>query len=286
MLVNAAAIDCDFDIGGFVLRGKRWGNPGNLPVLALHGWLDNCASFDFLAPRMPQLDLICLDLAGHGLSDHRNHRGAYNIWQDVGEIFAVADQLGWQQFGLLGHSRGAVIATLAAGTFPERITHLGLLEGIYPHREREESAPATLAKSIADINRQYQRSRRHYPSFEEAIKAREQGMLPLSHKDARVLAKRGVKQSDKGYCWLYDNKLVAGSELRLATEQIDAFVDNIAAATLLVLAEHSFLVGMADFQQWLARHPRIVRAHVPGDHHCHMSQQAQRVADELNSKLW
>lgn len=286
MNTDTSGTDCNFDIGGFVLRGKRWGSPSGPPVLALHGWLDNCASFDFLAPLMPQLNLVCLDLAGHGLSDHRNHRGAYNIWQDVGEVFAVADQLGWQQFSLLGHSRGAVIATLAAGTFPERILHLGLLEGIYPHLTKEMSAPATLAQSIVDINRQYQRSRRHYPSFAEAVKARENGMFALSQTDAQALAERGVKKTDQGYCWLYDTKLVAGSEVRLAAEQIDAFVDNITAATLLVLADDSFLVELAEFQQWLACHPTIPRAQVPGDHHCHMSQQAQRVADELNSKLW
>src|SRR5690606_41685879 len=62
------------------------------------------ASFDVLAPQLENVHLIALDCAGHGFSGHRS---SYNIWEDVGELFAVADLLGWNEFALLGHSRGA-----------------------------------------------------------------------------------------------------------------------------------------------------------------------------------
>ncbi len=279
------AVDCEFDIDDFCLRGKRWGSPDGLPVLALHGWLDNCASFDFLAPLLPQLDLLCLDLAGQGLSDHRNHRGAYNIWQDVGEIFALADQLRWQRFGLLGHSRGAAIAMLAAGTFPERVSHLAMLDGISPQVDPPEKAPLTLAESITSLNQQSPRAKRYYPSFEEAVKAREKGIFTLSHTDAQTLASRGVGQSSEGYSWLYDSKLLAGSELRLSLPQVEAFVARIRAPMLLILAENSFMQDYQELQAWLQQHPEIPQVRVPGDHHCHMSGQAQRVARELNQFL-
>ena len=279
------AIDCEFDIDGFRLRGKRWGRRDGLPVLALHGWLDNCASFDFLAPLLPQLDLLCLDLAGQGLSDHRNHRGAYNIWQDVGEVFALADQLGWQEFGLLGHSRGAAIAMLAAGTFPERVSHLAMLDGICPQVDPPENAPLTLAKSIVSLNQQVPRAKRYYSSFEDAVKARENGMLALSHTDARILAERGVGLNSEGYSWLYDSKLLAGSELRLSLPQVEAFVARIQAPMLLILAENSFMQDLQELQTWLRRHSEIPQIRVPGDHHCHMSGQAQRIARELNHFL-
>ena len=279
------AVDCEFDIGGFCLRGKRWGKAGGLPVLALHGWLDNCGSFDFLAPLLPQLDLICVDLAGQGLSDHRNHRGAYNIWQDVGEIFALADQLGWQEFGLLGHSRGAAIAMLAAGTFPERISHLAMLDGICPQVEQPEKAPVTLAASIASLNQQLPRPKRYYASFDEAVKAREKGMFALTHTDALALAERGVGHCTEGYSWLYDSKLLAGSELRLSLAQVEAFIARVQARMLLVLAEDSFLNDLKELQTWLQRHPEIPQHRVPGDHHCHMSSQAPLITEELNRFL-
>ena len=49
----------------------EWGNADDKPVLALHGWLDNAASFTPLAPRLKNVRLIAVDLAGHGRSQHR-----------------------------------------------------------------------------------------------------------------------------------------------------------------------------------------------------------------------
>lgn len=51
--------------------GKEWGNSDGEPWIALHGWLDNCGSFDTLIPYFPAHHrVIAIDIPGHGLSSH------------------------------------------------------------------------------------------------------------------------------------------------------------------------------------------------------------------------
>src|SRR5690606_24794956 len=152
-----------------------WGDEGQLPVLALHGWLDNSASFSALAPRLRNTHIVAIDMAGHGQSHHRPGVAPYHIWEDVTEIFAIADSLGWQKFALLGHSRGAIVAMLAAGTFPERITHLALIEGLLPEPGSIAEAPQQLATSIKTLQALEKKPLGLYVSIAEAISARARG---------------------------------------------------------------------------------------------------------------
>jgi len=93
-------------------------------VIALHGWLDNAASFSHLAPLLPGLRIVALDQAGHGHSSHRAPGSGYQLWDYALDVLLVADQLGWQKFALLGHSMGAIVSLLLAGAVPERISRL------------------------------------------------------------------------------------------------------------------------------------------------------------------
>jgi len=56
-----------FNVLGLRLHAKQWGDPEGIPTIALHGWLDNANTFDRLAPRIPELNLVALDFAGDGL---------------------------------------------------------------------------------------------------------------------------------------------------------------------------------------------------------------------------
>ena len=55
------------------IAALQWGTGNPNKVLALHGWLDNAASFSHLAPLLleQQLEITAIDFPGHGWSDHR-----------------------------------------------------------------------------------------------------------------------------------------------------------------------------------------------------------------------
>lgn len=271
-----------FDIDGLQFAAQAWGDPTHYPILALHGWLDNSASFFALAPLLKNVYLVAIDMAGHGKTSHRLGSFPYNIWEDIAEIFTVADQLGWERFGLLGHSRGAIIAALAAGTFPERISHLGLIEGLLPEPTRSEDTPKQLALSIKSIRAQLTKSLSLYPDIAKAINMRERGMFPLSYAAAKALTERGLKKIDQGYHWSTDQRLLAPSAIKLLPEQMDAFIAQITCPIFLVLGQDGMPKLFPRYESLVKKYPKIEVTILPGGHHLHMEQETGLVADVFN----
>lgn len=267
---------------GLEFSAQAWGNPEHIPVLALHGWLDNSASFNALAPQLNNVYLVAVDMAGHGRSSHRPGCSPYNIWEDVAEIFALADLLGWKNFALLGHSRGAIIASLAAGTFPGRITHLALIEGLLPESARSEDTPTQLARSIEGMKARDQKKLSLYPDVSTAIKVRERGMFPLSYAAAKALTERGLKKVEQGYQWSTDPSLLVPSALKLLPEQMAAFIARISCPIALVLAEEGMPKLYPSYARAISSYPNVAVTYLPGGHHLHMEQEAGKVAAVFN----
>lgn len=272
-----------FELTNLEIRAQEWGLPGAIPVLALHGWLDNAASFDVLAPQLENVHLVALDCAGHGLSGHRT---SYNIWEDVAEVFEIADQLGWQNFALLGHSRGAIISALSAGTFPERISHLALIDSITPPTTPAPEAAQQLARSIVEIRRHRQRGFPIYPDVDSAIEVREQAEHSLTREATRLLIRRGLKAVEGGYTWSSDPKLKAASAFRLSDEHVRSFLQRITAPTLLVPAEQGVLRNPERYSKAIECLANVRVERLPGRHHLHMEpDSAAKLSIILNQFL-
>lgn len=273
-----------FTLEHLTIGARVWGLGKPNKVLALHGWLDNCASFNQLAPLL-DAEVVALDLAGHGLSGHRNHLAPYNIWEDVVEIFAVADQLGWDEFSLLGHSRGAMVAMVAAGAWPRRVSTLILLDGIWPDPTEEERAPKQLGRSVRQMLSPNRKKATVYESWDKAIVARMNSFWPINRESSEALAERGLIARDGGYVWRADPKLQLPSAVKLTQGQIHAFVHEITAQCLLVLAEQGIMTKFEGLTQELSHFPKVEVKTVPGSHHFHMEGAAAIIATAINKTL-
>jgi pimeloyl-ACP methyl ester carboxylesterase len=278
-------VERQFELPGLKLRALEWGAAGGVPVLALHGWLDNAGSFDLLAPLLPSCHLIALDAAGHGLSDPRSDDSGYNLWQDVGDLHDVAAALGWQRFNLLGHSRGAAIAMLFAGTFPGRVERLMLLEGGLPIVGSAADAPANLERVLERTRELRGRGGRVFVSREQAIAERVDGFSPVTTAAAEILARRSLIAVTGGWQWQADQRLKAGSELRLTPELVRAFVERVSAPALCIMAEQSPFADLALYTETLQRFARLELRRVAGRHHFHLEGAAEAIAAELNRFL-
>jgi pimeloyl-ACP methyl ester carboxylesterase len=274
-----------FRLPGFTLAAEVWGTPGQHPVLASHGWLDNAASFSLLAPRLPGCEIVALDLAGHGRSDFRSPDSGYNIWQDVGDLLDVADELRWEKLTLLGHSRGAGISMLFAATFPERVDKLVLLEGGLPLTAEAEEAPAGLAQALLETRALRGKAGRVFAQRAAAIAERAAGFSKVTPAAAELLARRSLREVAGGFQWHADQRLKAQSELRLTEDQVRAFARRVTAPVLLLFAAQSPFVDRPFYREFPSLFADIEVARVPGGHHCHLEGSESVIAERIQTFL-
>lgn len=274
-----------FRLPGLTLAAEVWGVAGERPVLASHGWLDNAGTFELLAPRLPGCEIVALDLAGHGLSDSRSPDSSYNLWQDVGDLLDVADQLGWQRCTLLGHSRGAGISLLFAATFPERVDKLILLEGGVPVTGEAAEAPAGLAEALLEVRALRGKAGRVFTQRATAIAERAAGFSKVTTAAAEVLARRSLREVPGGYRWHADQRLKAQSELRLTADHVRAFARSVKAPTLLILATESPFADRQLYRELPSLIPNVEVDRAVGGHHCHLEGSEGAIAERIRRFL-
>ena len=129
------------------LAALQWGNPEGAPVLALHGWLDNAASFLPMAPQLEEFNMVAIDWPGHGHSQHRHATARYYIAEFIWDIHAAMDALGWASCHLLGHSLGAAIASMFTAAEPGRVRSLVMIDALGPYANLPSEATRQLRRS-------------------------------------------------------------------------------------------------------------------------------------------
>ena len=133
------------DLDPDVLRAK-WGGPpsrfvevaglrvhvrdtGQGPaVVLIHGLFDSLHTWNAVADALDDHDrVVRFDLPGHGLTGP-DPTGDYSLARQLEVVDALANALGLDRFSLVGNSLGGEIAWNYAGTRPERIDRLVLVD--------------------------------------------------------------------------------------------------------------------------------------------------------------
>jgi pimeloyl-ACP methyl ester carboxylesterase len=270
------------ELSGQTIHWQTWGDTRGKPVLALHGWLDNSASFIKLAPQLKDMFIVAIDMAGHGYSDHRPWPGSYNIWDDLIDILALADHFGWDHFSLLGHSRGAIIAALFAASQPERIDKLILLDGIIPEPAKVKDTAKQLGRYLAQHSLRANKASPSYQQFDNAMNARCKA-ASMTPSTAMPILDRGLVQGDdRLWRWRSDPRLTMDSAVKFSLEQIDAYVNAISCPALLLLASEGIAKHEA-FVAMLSSWSNIEKIQFAGSHHFHLEPVSSELAETINT---
>lgn len=252
------------------LAGLR-AESGPLRVLALHGWLDNANSFLHLAEHLAGIDLVALDLPGHGLSSMRPAGVRYHFDDYVFDALAAADELGWDQFHLLGHSLGGAVASIMAAASPKRIRSLALIEGLGPMSAPADQTTSGWRRALAASR---PRPRRVHESLDSAVRARVVNS-DLTEAEGRCLAERGLKSVDGGHIWRHDQRLSWPSSQRYTEAQVLDLLAAIEAPVLNIYSDPAsgILPARTLDRRRAALRQQQLFSH-PGGHHLHMHHPA------------
>jgi len=254
------------------LAALRGGHAGGPPLLCLHGWLDNAASFLPLSPWLSGFDWVALDLPGHGASAHRPPGFDYAFADWIHDTLDAMDALGWQQASLLGHSMGGAIASATAAAAPGRVHRLALVEALGPLAGDPATAGQRLREAVAARRGRGPREARTIPDLDTAVAMRLQASR-MAPDAARLIVERNLRPVAGGFAWRSDPRLTQPSHVRLDEASVRAMVAAIEAPTLLVAADPPppyFTAAARDERAACLRDGRQVV--MPGSHHLHMEQ--------------
>lgn len=261
------------------ITGLRAGDAGSPRVLALHGWLDNAASFIPLAQHLHGIELVAPDLPGHGASPHLPPGADYSFAAAVNSVLDIADALGWDRFSLLGHSMGAGISSLVAAACPQRVERLVAIEALGALADVPERTVARLREAIAATRALPAKSLRVFPDIAVAVRARmaagTQIGSRLSEPVARLLVERGVAPVEGGFVWSSDPRLTLPSMQRMTEPQVRALVAGIECPARVIFADPAQpYLPDALRRERAGLLPRGELIVMPGGHHLHMEEPA------------
>ncbi len=269
------------------IKGLVWGQGKAKKLLALHGWLDNAASFCELAPKLAAngYEVVAIDFPGHGKSDHRAKGHFIHFIDFVLDVEDVIQQLRWSKLTLLGHSMGAAMAQMYAISNPEKIEKLIMIENLGPVPAYEPGSMAeNLTQALSLWKSHTLKHKRFYPSIDEALKMR----LKATPQDAEILrpmVKRGLKKTPKGYRWRTDKRLRLRSLIRFSEESVQDALSSKRPPTQLILASpQTYALSYPTSQERRKKLKAESDIDIRGHHHLHMDN-AQEVFEAISCFL-
>ena len=103
---------------------------GEHKVIALHGWFSDRHAYQSIWPYIDEdaFSYSFVDYRGYGQA--RGRSGEYTMSEIADDVLATADELGWSEFSLLGHSMGGAAAQRVLLAAPHRVHAIVSISGV------------------------------------------------------------------------------------------------------------------------------------------------------------
>src|SRR5690554_4184502 len=268
------------------LAALAWGDQKAALWIALHGWMDNAASFIRIAPIIASklnVRIIALDFSGHGLSRHRPPRSEYSIWSYCHDVLDVLGELGNPSVTLLGHSLGAGVANILAAIYPEQVKRIVLIDGLLGRLIDPEDLITQLRNGISGQRRTLP-SEKRYQSVEEAVNLRVQkSLLPITACTVRPIVTRSLSgNSTNGYILTIHRQVSTPRPVAFTQAQATTILSGINCLCLLIQGTQGIVPKRDPNHSCRDSIRKLTIIELEGGHHLHLEKaSADKVADEI-----
>lgn len=220
-----------------------YGNADAPPLLMVHGNRDHAHNWDWLADRLrDRYHIVAPDLRGHGDSQW-SLGSAYATNEFVYDIAQLVEQQRLAPLRIVAHSLGGNVALRYAGTYPDRVERLVVVEGSAGTIRRVDPPPpaAERLQKLVDTGRSLAaRTPRRYATLDDAFRRMLEENPHLSPEQARHLTIHGANQNEDGtYTWKFDNYVNAGQILDFSGSDVRELWRNITCPVLHVSGSES-----------------------------------------------
>lgn len=271
----------DFAIhtGRMTLTGLADTSGQGRALIAVHGWLDNAASFLPLSQHFAQdRPFYSVELPGHGFSEHRPPNAEYHAIDYILDLLAFINTVSPDQpVLLLGHSMGGIVCSLLAAAAPERVSGLIMLDSLGPYTDRKEQVLPQLRKGVKKAM-EGQSPLKVFENRELAIRARMAGVGTVSYETASLLIERAIREVEGGFVWRTDRRLTAPTLLRYSESQVREIYAGIECPSLLICGKEGYFHQYEALKLRIPYIAKLVCHDVAGGHHFHMEGDVQRTA--------
>lgn len=271
---------------GLTYHVLSWG-PKDAPIVVLlHGFLDFAWTWEAMAATgiLSRYRLVAPDLRGYGDSDRIGPGGYYHFLDYVADVEALVESLreggdgAKEKVSLVGHSMGGSVASYFAGSYPELVEKLVVLEGLGPPEQSFDKMPERTRAWLGAWRRVTQQKARPMASLDEAAARLQRHDPRLEAAMALRLAAHGTLELPGGQrVFKHDPLHVTPGPYPFTIEAARSFWRNISCPVLLVAAENSeFKYDDADLARRVGSfvNPRVVTLPDCG----HMMQRHQPAA--------
>lgn len=278
--ISTKSNEFSFPISYGHIAGKKWGDPELPPVLCLHGWLDNCNSFDNLIPLLsPNKYYVAIDFPGHGFSSHLPNSSWYTSEQYLISIKHCFEHFKWKEASIIGHSMGGNVAGYFSTIFPELVINSVFIDAIgtllpSKNQDRVKQIRNVVEASIKLMSEKSAHTKTW--EFSEAKSKLLNKNKDLNDQAATILLQRGLKlEKDGKFSFRRDLKhLFSNPTVRTPSMCIEN-IKNISIDTLIIQAEDGRMVNgnlqlYTEFKTALLSNKNISIIPVPGKHHEHL----------------